>query len=158
MARVVDVVIEHNIPQVRQRLATFARSLDDVSDPIGEFVESIPEMAAKSFRERGPGWQPLSPEYARRKPAGRPLLVRDGGLRSSVTSMGGYTVRRSRDEALVSFRHPVAKFHQGGTSQMPARPILRVTPKDKRRLRSRIVDFLVNRARRIGFRLRRLGF
>lgn len=71
------------------------------------------------------GWKPLAPEYASWKQTrfpGSPLLVQNGNLFQKVASGpkldGGHRV------AHFSFTGKIARFHQYGTSKMPARPIL----------------------------------
>ena len=77
--------------------------------------------------ETGGRWAPLSPRYARFKARvrpGRPLLVFDGDLRREMTvpEKGIYDVWRTG--MTVGTDLPHAQYHQNGTPNMPARPIM----------------------------------
>ncbi len=84
---------------------------------------------------RSGGWAPLDPEYrvakAKQFP-GRGLLERQGHLRGSffggpgsVSNVGSHSLTLGSDD-------PVARYHQEGTSKMPARPIVQINPLDRK--------------------------
>lgn len=91
----------------------------------------------ESFGGKVGGWPPLSPRYAAYKSKvrpGRPLMVFDGWLKTSLTSKGGPigTIRHERfsvfkpmpTSLLIGTSAPYAKAHQLGTSRLPQRRII----------------------------------
>lgn len=108
------------------------------------------EGAAPGFR----AWTPLSPRYAaqkRRAGYAGGILVRTGRLRASLTGGSADSITRIKPQDLeVGTRVPYAKYHQGGTRKMPARPPLRVTAAQKRFLLQLIQRFAVNKGLRDG--------
>lgn len=90
--------------------------------------ESLKSYMIGNFTAQGlpsGGWKPLDAEYASWKAKnfpGAPMLVQDGGLFRQV--MKGPKLEASARDATFRFSGKVARFHQYGTSKMPARPIL----------------------------------
>jgi phage gpG-like protein len=80
----------------------------------------------------GPPWQRLSPAYALWKSKhfpGKPILTRTGDLRESLRWGGSGLGPGGIFQATPSFvvagtAIPYGKYHQTGTSRMPARPFL----------------------------------
>ena len=104
-----------------------------------KYFALVSDLFAKAVRQRGGGgkfksgaWAWLSPRYAAWKSEhypGRPLLVREGTLRRSVTwSRGqlgpGGIFRSNPSFVVVGTSVPHATYHQSGTKHMPARPFL----------------------------------
>lgn len=113
--------------------------------------EAMADLAAEKNRKQfqtqgthsGTRWANLSPAYAawkaRRYP-GKPILVRTGALRESL-------IRRPMDVDIVTDRGmtvgtsiPYAKWHQRGTPNMPARPLLGPPTDSEERLFAKILQ------------------
>lgn len=73
------------------------------------------------------GWKPLSPAYgawkANRFP-GRPTMIRSGNLFRSLTNINANDTEINDTTASFSSSIEYAKFHQYGTSKMPARKVI----------------------------------
>jgi hypothetical protein len=79
----------------------------------------------------GGAWPPLSPEYGAWKAThwSTPMLIRTGGLFFDATNLD-VAAGSSSDQSITLFvNNRIAKFHQYGTENMPARPVL-FTPRD----------------------------
>ncbi len=87
----------------------------------------------------GKPWMPLDNEYARWKlqhRGGRPMLVVSGTLRDSLTRLRGAPNEIDKKQAWFGTNvtthdgrnKPLARYHQSGTSKMPARKIVFVPP------------------------------
>ena len=66
------------------------------------------------------GWTPLKPETIARKARGDTPLLETGALRDSIE----HNVDADGRDAYVGTDDPVAKYHEFGTSKIPARPFL----------------------------------
>jgi phage gpG-like protein len=104
-----------------------------------KYFGMVQDLFATGGRARGGGgrfksgaWAALSPKYRIWKQAhypGRPILVRDGDLRDSVRWTGngpgpGGIFEATPNRVIAGTSIPYGKFHQDGTSTMPARPFL----------------------------------
>jgi phage gpG-like protein len=82
-------------------------------------------------------WAPLSSSYAAWKAKnypGKGLLVMTGSLKSSLTTSGGYAVQQQTNTTLsLGTADPKASFHQFGSGNVPARPILSLSTAQKQR-------------------------
>jgi phage gpG-like protein len=131
------------------------RLVDRIANPGSAQKRSVSDAIRRSFQDNftrqqsGNGsWAPLAPatvlDRQKKGFAGsNPILVRTGGLRaswvseganhySSVRSSGGYTVFEEGSS------HPLAQFHEAGTSRMAARPVSMLSDSQE----SRIVDVI----------------
>ena len=81
----------------------------------------------------GGAWPPLDTEYASWKATkfpGAPMMVQTGELFRSVSNLSSSTKNEMTDmSATLVVDSPIAKFHQYGTRDMPARKIVFV-PRD----------------------------
>ena len=94
------------------------------------------ERIDKAFESKGGSigkrWKPLSPAYAiwkGRHFPGRPLLVLKGRMKRSLTDSTSRDMifsRKGGRQLIIGTRVRYAKFHQYGTSKMPARPFIKV--------------------------------
>lgn len=94
---------------------------------------------AKQFRTGGAyygtRWPALSPAYARWKAAnfpGKPILVRTGRLRDSLTSRPLGIEEFSSKGVRLGSDVEYAQFHQRGTPFMPRRQLYPTTPQQAR--------------------------
>lgn len=105
-----------------------------------KYFGMVQDLFATGGRARGGNgrfksgaWAPLSTKYAAWKRVaypGRPLLVREGTLRESVTwhsgaglGAGGFFDAR-RDSVVAGTTVAHGKYHMDGSKRMPARPFL----------------------------------
>jgi phage gpG-like protein len=100
------------------RLRAYGRKVSDFEPLWRQLIDDFARAEAAWFSSRGEGkWPPLSPGYARWKEVafpGRPLMVRTGRLKESLTSVVQLGARADLDRDRVSFGTsvPYAKFHQ----------------------------------------------
>lgn len=92
-------------------------------------------------------WPPLDTVYAAWKATrfpGAPPLVRSGNLFRSVANMGSSSKNVITEmEATFVIDSPIAKFHQYGTENMPARKILFVPRDFDRDLNQKTIQYVV---------------
>jgi len=107
---------------------------------MSNWLEGVVEKQFSTQGGASGGWKALSPGYAAQKAAagygGQPILVRDGDLRSSLTSGGGHAIRHIAPHQLV-FGSTVkyGPVHQhGGGNGIPARPMLDIARKQKKQI------------------------
>jgi phage gpG-like protein len=126
-----------NSEAVEKSLAGFQAALADEASALGEVADDFREMVAEQFategRAGGTPWAPVAPR-SRRGTGVPPVntrrmrvpLVRTGALRDSLTRKGAAGSMEDTDGQTLSIgsRLPYAIFHQFGTRQMPARPLI----------------------------------
>lgn len=114
-----------------------SRVLDAATEAVSDLTPAW-EQIAEDFRaeeeERfgGGEWAPLSPAYAAWKARhfpGKGILRRTGRLYESLTGESQDSVADIEPLRLtLGTRTPYAVFHQRGTSRMPARPVIDLSP------------------------------
>lgn len=108
---------------------------------------SLKKYSIANFTAQGlpsGGWRPLDAEYASWKSSrfpGAPLLVQTGKLFRQV--LDGPKMDGGRSNASFSFGGKIAKFHQYGTTKMPARPILFAPEVWVEEVKDSIADYIV---------------
>lgn len=116
--------------QVDRTLARFeARALD--ARPAWEVLHAMFLRAeTRQFNSQGAygsgGWPPLSPRYAAWKARhypGRPILVREGDLRASLTEAndGAHIYVAEPHLFITGSSDPVGAYHQAGAGHLPRR-------------------------------------
>ena len=106
-------------------LAAFAEEIGRLGDVIEQTAKAAaPKLAARvaegfkgGFAPSGTSWAPLSPSTLSRGRSAPPLTD-TGALSSTMRSLPGAT------QIVMSATAPYSSFHQFGTKNMPARPIL----------------------------------
>lgn len=100
---------------------------DDWRQPFEQMAEDFWEQNKETFEAEGPGWRPLSPRYAKWKEKaypGKPILVRTGALKASLTSGFArhsiFEVYPTRMEIGTSI--PYAMYHQTGSLKVVDHP------------------------------------
>jgi hypothetical protein len=120
-------VIRTNAPEVAAHLHGLAGKLGDVAEPLERARDLLAaqetEVFASSGSALGVSWPSAAEPHRKVDPV---LLVATGALRASLsdTSAGEVAFDRLRFGTTV----PYAAYHQFGTSRMPARPILGISP------------------------------
>lgn len=114
---------------IRELAASFDKSFDASLRPAMEDIaDDIYKSNSQWFQSEGGGsWAQLSPvTVATRQFPGLPILVQTRALMNSVTKPGatGSVRRITKDSVTVGTREFKAHFHQFGTSNMPARPVM----------------------------------
>lgn len=129
-------------------LRRWEHNLGDTTQAFEAMAEyQVGTVNKRQFDERGSAetgkWSPLSPPYARFKARvrpGRPLLVFDGDLRREMTVPGKGVYEIGNGSMTVGTDLPYAKYHQKGTPNMPARPIMGPARRSDTREFSRILE------------------
>ncbi len=151
MARGLDISIELTPggPVFHRRFTRFVSELTDLSPVLEEIADVLDRSAAQAFATSGASsggrWAALSSRYAMWKARhypGQPILVATGALRASMGSVRNITPKRL--EWGTDDRK--ARYHQGGTSKMPARPIIRLTSKERTLMTKLVHAYLLEAA------------
>lgn len=132
------------------KLSNYKESLEQIAKDY--YVGEKSTFSAEGAFEGKPSWAQLSPEYERRKKekyGNQPILVRTGSLRKAVTNRNarGSIFRLTKLSLVVGANIPVggwnlAMLHQLGTSKMPAREVVRITPTQEKRWIRIFRDFI----------------
>lgn len=115
-------------PQIDRTLTRISAGARNAAPAFDAMGQSLLRAEQRQFGSEGGygsgGWAPLSPAYAaakRRRYGSRPILVRTGDLKASLTSRPfGIDVVEAQT-AVFGTALSYAGFLQGGTPRMPAR-------------------------------------
>ena len=152
MARGLDISIELEPggPVFHRRFTRFVSELTDLSPVLEQIADMLDESGERAFATSGASsggrWAALSSRYAAWKARhypGQPILVATGALRASmgnVRIVGPRRLEWGTDDRK-------AKYHQAGTSKMPARPIIRLTSKERTLMTKLVHAYLLESAR-----------
>lgn len=117
-----DVVLM--LDRFRDRMETMAPVWESMA------MDTRVNIFGRTFSQQGldgAPWAALSPRYAayktRRRP-GAPIMVFDGDLRDSMTTPRGGIMESWDKGFTVGTDVPYATYHQNGTPNMPARPLI----------------------------------
>jgi len=127
-------------------LDRFSHRLRDPVPVWEQIADRFVDLQAANFANQGKtmsnGWSPLSANYGRWKARhypGRGILVRSGELRESLAEKLG--IREMNKQSMtVGTQLPHARFHQYGTSNMPARPLIGKVPIQEQREWAKILQ------------------
>ncbi len=112
-------------------LREMARQPADLRQAFLEVAQDFKQTEQLRFEREGPGWAPLSPNYARWKQQhfpGKPILQRTGRLMRSLTGQSGEYEQTITPHSLTIHSHvPYGSEHQTGTDNMPARPPIAIS-------------------------------
>lgn len=114
------LVVAGDIDELRRKIRSFREPLN-----ISLRTVIIPSIKLNFAVEGRPRWAPLAAETILKRKSAHPILQRTGRLRKVATQINIWTVER--DKLYVSSLNPrvhYAKYHQGGTRHMPARPFM----------------------------------
>ena len=132
--------------QIQRRLEGMLRRVDDWSPAFERIANHFQAHMAEVFATEGGAtahgkWTPLSPAYAKTKPAGKKILERDDLLRQAMTGGAGSIRSVSPHELQIggtrrsaNGRWDVGLIHQKGTDdgRVPMRPIIDLPEEQKR--------------------------
>jgi len=131
MGSELDVKIKikvRNLDNVKDNLKNIKRRMKDLRPVWPRAHASLKDYMIENFTAQGlpsGGWRPLDAEYGAwkmRHYPGAPILVKGGGLFAKI--LQGPDLDGRPSGASFVFSGEVAKFHQYGTTKMPARKIL----------------------------------
>lgn len=113
--------------------------------PVQDYLlRAVADQFSSEGRRFDTPWAPLNPAYRARKARdgySTQILVRTGRMKGKFMERRG--VQRTANGIRLRWNlPPYAIFHQEGTSRMPARPIVKVTPRDEQAIRDMMADQL----------------
>lgn len=141
MARIRVVTrIKVDSDEAKERLDDMSDRTSDMGPVLRWAKNKLEESNRENFLSQGSmsaramlggAWPPLSPEYGAWKAThwATPLMIRTGKLFFDATNLDIVGGSSSDQSATFVVNNRIAKFHQYGTENMPARPIL-FTPRD----------------------------
>jgi phage gpG-like protein len=106
---------------------------------------------SKNFLSNGlpvGGWKPLSAAYGAWKTSrfpGQPTMIRSGKLFRSLTDINSNDIEINDTNASFSSSIEYAKFHQYGTSKMPARKIIYEPAGFARKFGQKVAEHVVDK-------------
>jgi phage gpG-like protein len=149
---------------VRQKLATWGRHIESLAPAWEQVGEDLLGDFTANFDSEGGGFGTFAawPQLAASTIADRlrkgfapgPMLERTGLLRQSVTERmtPGNLFLVEPNRLTVGTYVPYARFHQSGTSRMPARPIVGISWDRRSAIVKRLGDYVREQARQAGLR------
>ncbi len=126
--------------KLKVALTNMADAIDDLRPYWNEVQQEFYRIEKQAFASEGTSgesgkWSALSPRYAVvkfKRWGAVPILTASGTLRDSLTSeTSGSIVRKEKDELTVGSSVPYGRYHQSGTSKMPARPPISLTENNR---------------------------
>ena len=135
-------LIDQDFREAIARLQVAAADLSPLMAQIAAHLEAVAQRAFENESDPNTGgkWAALSPRYlARRQRMGRwpgKILQLTGEMAASLVS------ESDADSALVAIGTSYAKYHQFGTSRMPARPFLGLDEQGEQDIRQATLDYL----------------
>lgn len=142
--------------KVSNRIKDLSKRSRDVSPVWPKVGSYLSHANRKQFTSRGAyydtPWKPLKPEYRRwklRSGYGRRTLVLTGAMKASFTTRPMSIERYYKKSAVFGSTSELAIFHQYGTRRngkpaIPARPIMKTTPKVRKTINSMIEYYVVH--------------
>lgn len=109
----------------------------------------IPSIRQNFMQEGRPPWVPLSLTTVKIRGTAHPILQRSRTLIKVATQLNIWKIDRTSaviDD--IDRRVPYAKFHQGGTRKMPARPFAQITDEDQEEIENIFYEWFVYREMR----------
>ncbi len=122
-------------------LSRFANEIENFKEFFEEHLQPVlADIFGDQFQtegSRGPAgkWAPLSPDYARRKPPGLPILVRSGELKNMLTDERAMIAQAFKD-TFTLWVNKYGVFHQAGSRDgtLPQRKVVDLSDSDKIRI------------------------
>jgi hypothetical protein len=135
-----DKAFIHDIEAISIRAGDMSLVLEKIKDRWIDWIEKQFESEGKRSLEP---WPQLSRETVLRRGSAHPILIRTADLLLETTDESNYWVTDStiifnaRDEV-----EQYGRFHQSGTTKMPARPIIDWNVWDRLWMMDSLEDFL----------------
>lgn len=143
----------HDAKQQLRGMSHRAQDLRPAWPKVGSYIS---QSNRKQFTSKGAyygtPWKPLKPEYAAWKlhhGHGRRMLVVTGTMKMSFTSRPMSIEKYYRKKAVFGSDNRLAAYHQYGTRRngkraIPARPMMKATPKLKRDVAQIVLTYVVH--------------
>lgn len=132
---------------------SFALSIKSFRVPLKQSIKEviIPSIKLNFQKEGRPRWASLSDATVRIRGSAHPILQRTGKLKKASTQLNIWKIDTD-SAAIVGLDSKVkyAKYHQGGTSKMSARPFVEIQLKDEQDIENIFYKWLVERSIRKG--------
>jgi phage gpG-like protein len=130
---------------VEHRLLGMGARAVDAAVVLGEIATMMRAKEAEVFDAEGPGWAPLAASTLEKKTIGTKILEETRALHDSLTqeSDPNHIEEIGPEELIFGTRDPKAIFHKTGTSRMPSRDPLPLTPEDTALYTKQIQAFLI---------------
>lgn len=141
--------------ELERSITRFTADIKDFTPLWPEVIKEYQRIEADQFKTFGHGsWAPLSPKYAAWKSQhypGQPLLVRTGRMRSDFTT-GSAKATMTHDSVSIAASSETSywRYHQYGTSKMPARPPVDLSEADRMSIMKKVQAWLVAQAKAAG--------
>lgn len=135
---------------VDRALARYVARLTDATPAFEDIGRQLADNNTATFAQQGQGWAPLSARYAAYKVRhfpGRPILVRTGALRDSLTQRPFGIDRVLPQSGTFGSAARYGRYHQQGTPRMPARPPLDVTEQTRKTMAKTLQRYIVGQDR-----------
>lgn len=152
---VVKIDYEHFYPQIQATdlaISRMKRQFRDFRKPLRRSVREVlvPGIKLNFAVEGRPPWVPLAPATVRRrKGSAHPILIRTGLMRRRSTQINVWDVDKKKAwPRWLDFKATYAKYHQGGTKHMPARPIMMWHEEEIQAIEEIFLDWMEDVARR----------
>lgn len=148
--------LDHAFRQFAARLRDFSVVWPDVAEVLREIIAETFDTEGTSG---GQAWQPLTPRYAawkRRKVGNKPIEELSGALRASLTRKNarGSVETYTATELTLGSSLRYARVQHTGNRRLPARPLLRLTESDKRRMVKAVQTLLIQEVEHGGVQVR----
>ena len=137
---------------VNRRLVGVGNRAENMAPALREVARLWMDLGQDVFASEGSSggkpWAPLAATTQETKArAGYPskILQAEGGLMASLTQQGAadQILEVDDDRLVFGTGHPAAAFHAKGTSRMPARPPIQISPQGRRQTVKVLQRFVV---------------
>jgi phage virion morphogenesis protein len=145
-----------SVRRAKWKIKAIASRADNLTPAWPKVGSYLSQANRKQFTSRGAyygtPWKPLKPAYAQwklRNGYGRRVLVLTGAMKISFISRPMSVERYYKQSAVFGSDNRLAPFHQYGTHRngkpaIPARPIMKVTPKVAADIKAMLQEYVVN--------------
>lgn len=140
-------VVANDVDRLRRKIRSFREPLN-----IALRAVIIPSIKLNFAVEGRPKWAPLAASTVRKRGSAHPILVRKRKLKRAATQINIWSVSRYDLEVTgLDEKVHYAKFHQGGTQFMPARPFMLYQDQDIENIERVFMNWLDRKIRESGF-------
>lgn len=141
-----------NYREVSRELMRVKAHLEHPQEAFGAFADQLVRWNRENFESEGAAvghrWSPLSPAYAEWKAVhfpGRPILVRTGRLKKSLTARPMGIEHITSEYVELGTDVPYAQYHQRGSRRLPQRKPVHLNEQMKRDLMKLLQRYLTKR-------------
>ena len=109
------------VKELQVKINTMGKSVKNLSSPLKQAESLLNESYQKNYPSKGATLNQPWPPRKRSYPW--PILVKSGRMK------GAYTSKITSKDLTIQNQSPYAKYHQFGTTKLPVRSIIGITPK-----------------------------